>query len=125
MSRTDQRQFVDFLIRVYHDGKMTPALDALKIGDRVLCKGPRGRFSYQPGAWSKIGMLAGGTGIAPMFQLLQTILQDPCDLTEASALCRGLAGSATPQWAPALLAPPRASGATDRQAGRPRARSCH
>ena len=64
---------------------MTQSLDALAIGDRVLFKGPRGRFQYGgAGAYKHIGMLAGGTGVAPMFQLVQAILKDPNDHTQAS-----------------------------------------
>lgn len=85
MSDVAQRKYVDFVIKVYPEGKMTQSLDALSIGDRVLFKGPRGRFQYGgAGAYKSIGMLAGGTGVAPMFQLVQAILKDPNDHTQAS-----------------------------------------
>lgn len=92
MSDIGQRGFVDFLVKVYPEGRMSKALDALKIGDTVLFKGPKGRFVYKPDTWKSICMVAGGTGITPMYQLLQKILKDANDTTEASAA--GMTGHA-------------------------------
>jgi cytochrome-b5 reductase len=39
---------------------------------------------YRPGLCKKIGMLAGGTGITPMYQLIRAICEDDRDLTEIS-----------------------------------------
>ncbi|GMY23537.1 NADH--cytochrome b5 reductase 1-like isoform X1 [Fagus crenata] len=41
----------------------------------------KGRFKYNPGYARALGMLAGGTGITPMFQLIRAILQNPKDKT--------------------------------------------
>lgn len=82
MSDISQRGFVDFLVKVYPEGRMSKALDALKIGDTVQFKGPKGRFIYKPDSWKAIGMVAGGTGITPMYQLLQKLLKDVNDQTE-------------------------------------------
>lgn len=89
VSDISQRGTVDFLIKVYPEGRMSQALDALAVGDKVLFKGPKGRFVYKPDTWNAIGMLAGGTGITPMYQLLQKILKDPNDTTEVQAGQRG------------------------------------
>jgi cytochrome-b5 reductase len=75
------RGHVDFVIKVYPEGRMTQAMDALAIGDRLLFKGPKGRFQYIPGSKKAYGMLAGGTGITPMFQVAQAVLKDPNDST--------------------------------------------
>lgn len=45
-------------------------------------KGPFVKFAYEPNAHAAIGMVAGGTGIAPMFQVLRAILANPRDRTE-------------------------------------------
>lgn len=85
-TETSQRGFVDFVIKVYPEGRMSQALDALSIGNRVLFKGPKGRFNYEQGKYSAIGMLAGGTGITPMYQVIQHILRDPNDTTKISLI---------------------------------------
>lgn len=65
---------------------MSQAMDALSIGDTLLFKGPKGKFEYTPGSKKAIGMLAGGTGITPMYQLIQAILKDPSDRTQMSLI---------------------------------------
>jgi len=37
---------------------------------------------YAPNAWASVGMVAGGTGITPMYQLLLEMLANPRDRTE-------------------------------------------
>lgn len=78
-SSVRQRGHVDFVIKVYPQGKMSQAMEALNIGDSLLFKGPKGRYQHTPRAKRAIGMLAGGTGITPMYQLAQEILRDNND----------------------------------------------
>lgn len=75
---------VEFVIKVYPTGELTPVLNGLKIGQTVLMKGPKGKFSYAPNMKRAIGMLAGGTGITPMYQVAQAILKNKQDLTQVS-----------------------------------------
>lgn len=42
----EQRGYVDFVIKVYPDGKMSQHVDKLKIHDTLLMRGPKGRFTY-------------------------------------------------------------------------------
>ncbi len=42
-------------------------------------KGPFAKFAYTANQWDAVGMLAGGTGITPMYQLLTEILANPRD----------------------------------------------
>jgi NAD(P)H-flavin reductase len=91
---------------------MSQHLDRLSIGESVLIKGPQGRFVYNglgqydmvknPGhqtltltrvqgprghsVATHIGMLAGGTGITPMYQVIRAVLMDPNDTTTISLL---------------------------------------
>ncbi|KAF8072837.1 CBR1 [Scenedesmus sp. PABB004] len=73
---------VEFVIKVYPGGKMTQALDAMAVGDTMAMKGPRGRFTYARNMKRAIGMVAGGTGVTPMYQVAAAILKDPSDRTE-------------------------------------------
>lgn len=81
-----QRGHVDFVIKVYPQGQMSTAMDKLTIGDSLLFKGPKGRFTYQPRFKKAIGMLAGGTGITPMYQVAHAVLKDPNDPTQISLI---------------------------------------
>lgn len=83
-SETTHRGQVDFVIKLYPEGQMSQILAELAVGDSLLFKGPKGRFRYERGSKKAIGMLAGGSGITPMFQVMQHILKDPNDNTALS-----------------------------------------
>ncbi|KAI9321277.1 Oxidoreductase, molybdopterin-binding domain-containing protein [Dichotomocladium elegans] len=79
---------VEFIIKIYDTGVFTPLLDAhVNIGDSVEVKGPLGEFEYltnsryaimnrPPRIIDEIGMIAGGTGITPMWQVLDAMRYD-------------------------------------------------
>lgn len=77
-------------------GKMSRYLAGLQEQDQVMVKGPLGGIRYHGrGSFtvhgkqlecSRIGMIAGGTGITPMLQILQAIADDPTDSTEVGLL---------------------------------------
>ncbi|KAH7242908.1 hypothetical protein B0J15DRAFT_565833, partial [Fusarium solani] len=78
---------LELVIKVYPDGSLTGGYFAnLRPGDEVLFRGPKGPMQYQRGLCSKIGMIAGGTGITPMFQLIRAICEDDKDTTEVSLI---------------------------------------
>ncbi|KAI5206947.1 hypothetical protein AUEXF2481DRAFT_42345 [Aureobasidium subglaciale EXF-2481] len=73
------------LIRLYDEGLLTGKyLAKLKVGDQVLFRGPKGAMKYRKGYAKKIGMVAGGTGITPHYQLIRSICEDLTDTTEVS-----------------------------------------
>lgn len=75
---------------------MSQHLASLKIGDTILMKGPKGHLDYKGNGQftikqkreiishkkNKIGMIAGGTGITPMLQVIRAILKNPSDKTQ-------------------------------------------
>ncbi|XP_053418490.1 NADH-cytochrome b5 reductase 2 isoform X2 [Nycticebus coucang] len=111
VSSDDDRGFVDLIIKIYfknvhphypEGGKMTQYLENMKIGDTILFRGPNGRLFYhgpgnlgvRPDKTSKpekklvhhLGMIAGGTGITPMLQLIRHITKNPKDMTKMSLI---------------------------------------
>ena len=85
----------ELMIRVYPDGEVSPRLEKLGVGDELEMKGPTGIHRYGedgPGTFKngrkviqgvrRIGMLAGGTGVTPMMQVINHIREDPGDDTE-------------------------------------------
>ena len=93
--------YVDLVVKVYRagqvarfpdGGKVSQQLDKLFVGDTIDVAGPFGLVEYQGKSMFKIGskpalrktmvgMLAGGSGITPMLQVLQASLADEEDLT--------------------------------------------
>ncbi|KAI8640057.1 hypothetical protein BD408DRAFT_391226 [Parasitella parasitica] len=84
---------IEFVIKIYFPfnsvpgGKLTTTLDQIRIGESVDFKGPIGEIEYLGnGDFSinnklyhgieQIGMIAGGTGITPMWQLIQASVKD-------------------------------------------------
>ena len=83
VSAAGARGAFELVVKTYEPGgKASKAFDALKVGDSLEMKGPFVKFVYEPNAQAAIAMVAGGTGIAPMVQLLRAILDNPRDRTE-------------------------------------------
>lgn len=49
-------------------------------------KGPKGNFVYTPGLVDHFSMIAGGTGITPMIQIIRAVLRNPADKTYISLI---------------------------------------
>ncbi|XP_011143110.1 NADH-cytochrome b5 reductase 3 isoform X2 [Harpegnathos saltator] len=111
VSSDDDQGYVDLVIKVYfknvhpkfpEGGKLSQYLENMKIGDTIDFRGPSGRLIYKGNGTisikllrkeppveynvKKIVMLAGGTGITPMLQLIRAIIKDPTDETQTSLL---------------------------------------
>lgn len=78
---------LELIVRCYADGLLTGKyLANLGRGDKVSFRGPKGAMKYRNGLCKHIGMIAGGTGITPMYQLIRAICEDDKDLTEVSLI---------------------------------------
>ena len=99
----DEHGYVDFIIKIYFPnvhpkfpggGKMTMYLENLKVGDKVLMKGPTGNVDYLGGGKFSItqtvapgrreavphyaktfGFIAGGSGITPCLQIIRDMIK--------------------------------------------------
>ncbi|TYJ18289.1 hypothetical protein E1A91_A09G113700v1 [Gossypium mustelinum] len=74
--------YFELVIKMYPQGRMSHHFREMQEGDYLAVKGPKGHFKYQPGQVRAFGMLAGGTGITPMFQVARAILENPKDKTD-------------------------------------------
>jgi cytochrome-b5 reductase len=103
-SSDDDVGYVDLVIKVYFKnvhpkfpdgGKMTQYLEAMSVGDSIDFRGPSGRLVYNGrGEFSlkaekkseprvvkvkKVNMIAGGSGITPMLQVIKHVFKDSGD----------------------------------------------
>ncbi|KAL8352604.1 hypothetical protein RB601_002766 [Gaeumannomyces tritici] len=84
-SNNSDRGTLELVVRCYPDGLLTGRyLANLEVGDEVQFRGPKGAMRYRRGLARRVGMLAGGTGITPMYQLIRAICEDPWDTTQVS-----------------------------------------
>lgn len=74
------------LIKHYPDGAMTQYLKGIKPGEEMRFKGPIPKHRYSANQFEEIGLVAAGSGITPMWQLIQQILSDPKDKTKVTLL---------------------------------------
>ncbi|KAN0128372.1 ferredoxin reductase [Lactarius tabidus] len=85
-SSDDDLGHFDLLIKSYEKGNISRHVSLLKIGDKIRVKGPRGQFNYTPTLSREVGMIAGGTGITPMLQIIRAALKTPQDPTKLSLI---------------------------------------
>ncbi|KAJ5162805.1 Cytochrome b5 [Penicillium coprophilum] len=84
-SNNIDRGRIELVIKCYPDGLLSGKyLAGLSVGDEVEFRGPKGSMRYTKGLCRKIGMVAGGTGITPMYQLIRAICENDTDMTEVS-----------------------------------------
>jgi cytochrome-b5 reductase len=74
-SSDQDKGFFDLLIKSYDQGNISKHVANLKIGDKMKVKGPKGAMVYTPNMVRHFGMIAGGTGITPMLQVVKAILR--------------------------------------------------
>jgi cytochrome-b5 reductase len=111
VSSDDDKGFMDLVVKVYfkdtnpkfpEGGKMSQYLENMALGDYMDVRGPSGLLVYNgKGEFAikaekkgeaviktakKVGMIAGGTGITPMLQLVRQVFKDPEDTTELALI---------------------------------------
>ncbi|KAH6928769.1 hypothetical protein HPB50_019469 [Hyalomma asiaticum] len=103
VTRCDQTGHFDIMVKVYRTGGsekhpegglVSQFLETMRRGEKLKIQGPRGRFFYEgqghfvtvdgsrlpPATW--LGLIAAGSGVTPMLQLLRHALVDKKDQTK-------------------------------------------
>jgi len=100
-SSDDDVGYFDLVIKVYFKnvhpkfpdgGVLSQHFDSLNIGDEIEVKGPIGHVSYlgrgkfsihkEDVELNDVGLIAGGTGITPAYQIIKAVLKDKKDKTK-------------------------------------------
>ncbi|KAI5298274.1 NADH-cytochrome b5 reductase, partial [Ascosphaera atra] len=82
VSADDQVGYLDLVIKSYPNGPMSNHIHSLKPGDKLDFKGPLPKYPWEANKHTQVAMIAGGTGITPMYQLARKILHDTNDRTK-------------------------------------------
>jgi cytochrome-b5 reductase len=69
----------NLLIKTYPQGNISRYMSSLKPGEKIRIRGPKGAFIYTPNMVRRFGMIAGGTGITPMLQIVREIVRGRAD----------------------------------------------
>jgi len=106
VSSDDELGYFDLIIKVYEAGKMTQHLKNLPVGGSIDCRGPLGSITYESQGLFRIkrknnatgvvetverpvtcvGMIAGGSGITPMLQIIRCVCHHPRDNLQISLI---------------------------------------
>lgn len=81
VSAIDTVGYFDVFIKIYEHGKMSEKIRQWQVGDYALWRGPFGNFQYRANKYKKIIMLAAGTGVAPMIQIMRYVTDNENDDT--------------------------------------------
>ncbi|KAK4216551.1 NADH-cytochrome b5 reductase 2 [Rhypophila decipiens] len=84
ISDEDTVGHMDLLVKKYPNGPMSTHLHDMVPGQRLEIKGPLPKYPWSANKHQHIGLIAGGTGITPMFQLCRTIFSNPDDKTKVT-----------------------------------------
>ncbi|PWA71255.1 nitrate reductase [Artemisia annua] len=101
ISDIDEVGYFELLVKIYfkgvepkfpNGGLISQYLESMAIGSSIEIKGPFGHIEYMGNGMfsvqgkqkfaTKLAMFAGGTGITPIYQVMQAILKDPNDKTK-------------------------------------------
>ena len=75
ISGDHQPGFFDLLIKSYPTGNISKHMASLIVGQTIKVRGPKGAMVYTPNMVRHFGMIAGGTGITPMLQVIRAIIR--------------------------------------------------
>ncbi|KAI8959765.1 ferredoxin reductase-like protein [Daldinia sp. FL1419] len=75
ISGDHQPGYFDLLIKSYPTGNISRHMASLAVGQTIRVRGPKGAFVYTPNMVRHFGMVAGGTGITPMLQVVRAIIR--------------------------------------------------
>ena len=75
ISSDENRGYFDLLIKSYPQGNVSKYMASMKIGQPLKVRGPKGAMVYTPNLVRHFGMIAGGTGITPMLQIVRAIIR--------------------------------------------------
>lgn len=92
----DNQGYFDLVVKVYPNGKMTQYLDKLPIGETIDVSGPSGNIIYKDNGLfdirprkpepfvtrriRRLGLIAGGSGITPMYQIVNEIMKEEASI---------------------------------------------
>jgi cytochrome-b5 reductase len=71
-------------VKKYPNGPMSTHLHDMEPGQLLDFKGPISKYPWTANKHSEVVLIAGGTGIAPMYQLIRAIFNNPEDKTKVS-----------------------------------------
>ncbi|KAJ7922794.1 cytochrome-b5 reductase [Mycena leptocephala] len=86
ISSADKTGELVFLIKKYDTGVMSKYIHSLKVGDSLQIKGPIDKFPYKQNEFDEVALIGGGSGITPLYQVINHALSSPFNTTKFKLL---------------------------------------
>ncbi|CAM4771431.1 unnamed protein product [Rotaria magnacalcarata] len=77
---------LEFVVKNYPNGLMSKHIHGMKMGDNIQIKGPIPKYPYEANKFQNLVLIAGGTGITPMIQMIEEVVLNPNDKTKITFL---------------------------------------
>jgi cytochrome-b5 reductase len=87
----DTTGYLDLLVKKYPNGPMSSHIHDLKIGDTLEFKGPIPKYPWSTNKHEHVAMIAGGTGVTPMYQVIRRIFSNPSEQTKVTLIFGNIA----------------------------------
>jgi cytochrome-b5 reductase len=82
----DEKGFLDLLVKKYPNGPMSTHLHEMQPGQSLDFKGPIPKYPWTANKHTHVALIAGGTGITPMYQVARAIFNNPDDKTKVTLI---------------------------------------
>jgi cytochrome-b5 reductase len=82
ISASDLEGELTFIIKKYDTGNVSKYIHSLQPGDKLAIKGPMPKWPWKTNEFDEVGLIGGGSGIAPLYQVLQHALADNTNKTK-------------------------------------------
>ncbi|KAI9931669.1 hypothetical protein ASPWEDRAFT_37473 [Aspergillus wentii DTO 134E9] len=83
-SDEEQPGYLELVVKSYPGGAMSEHLHSMNVNQRLELKGPLPKYPWEANKHDHICLIAGGTGITPMYQLARQIFKNPEDKTKVT-----------------------------------------
>lgn len=84
VSSSDETGKLELLVKHYPSGKQSTHLHSLKPGDSLLFAAALRSHQWKPNSVPHVTLIAGGSGVTPIYQLARGILSNPEDKTKVT-----------------------------------------
>ncbi|TFY74763.1 hypothetical protein EWM64_g9250 [Hericium alpestre] len=91
ISHSDKEGELEFLIKGYETGLASKHIHGLKEGDKLSIKGPIPKWPWKQNEFEEVGLIGGGSGITPLYQILKHALPDPSNKTKFKLIFANIA----------------------------------
>lgn len=83
-SDEDTKGYMELIVKKYPNGPMSTHMHDMVPGQRLDFKGPLPKYPWTENKHEHIALVAGGTGVTPMYQLCRAIFNNPNDKTKVT-----------------------------------------